>query len=126
MKIFPTNIKKILYFSLIYPYLNYCNIAWANSTDYYMTRLFKLQKRAIRVVSNTSFYAHTRPLFLDLKILNLNNVNIYNISIFMYLCGKNKKIPLRISMQFHLNTSIHKYFTRNSTNVHIPMIRTQV
>ena len=125
LKMFPTNIKKILYYSLIYPYINYCNIAWANSTDYYITRLFKLQKRAVRVVSKASYYAHTRPLFLNLKILNLSNVNIYNVSIFMYLCSKNK-IPLRISKQFNLNSSIHNYSTRNSINFHIPMIRTLV
>ena len=125
LKMFPTNILKMLYYSLIYPYLNYCNIAWANSRDYYMTRLFKLHKRAIRVVSKVSFYAHTQNLFIDLKMLNLFNINFFNIAIFMYLCSK-KKIPIRISTEFHLNSAIHNYSTRNSINFHIPMVRTLV
>ena len=123
LKMFPPSILKMLYYSLIHPYLNYCNIAWANCKDYHFTRLFKLQKRAIRVVSKASFYAHTQILFYDLKILNLFNLNIYNIAIFMYLCSKNK-IPIRISTEFHLNSTIHSYSTRNSANFHVPTIRT--
>ena len=45
----------MIYNALFLPHLNYCNIAWATSNDYCMTRLYKLQKKAIRIVSKSSF-----------------------------------------------------------------------
>ena len=46
------NIKTalMLYYSLIYPYLTYCNIVWASNYRSRLEALMKTQKRAIRIV----------------------------------------------------------------------------
>ena len=121
----PQFILKTVYSAIILPYLNYCNIAWCNSTDYCIDRLFLLQKKAVRIISNSSYYAHTKPLFAKLKILNVFDLNDYNIACFMYLCFKNQ-IPCHVSSYFHLNHDIHNYDTRSSSKFHIPLIRTNV
>ena len=55
----PFNILKTLYnYSLILPHLTYGILAWGFSTE----PLFKLQKRAIRLISNSKFNSHTEPL----------------------------------------------------------------
>ena len=39
---FPRHILVMLYYALIFSHVNYCNIAWSNSHDYFITKLFVL------------------------------------------------------------------------------------
>ena len=71
IKHFPSNISIMIYNAIISPHFNYCNLAWGSSTDHAMIRLLCLQKRAIRLVFNADYFAHTKPLFLKLKLLNV-------------------------------------------------------
>ena len=125
LKHFPCNILLMIYNALFLPHLNYCNIAWANSNDYCMTRLYKLQKKAIRIVSKSSFLAHTKPIFQRLKTFNVFELNDFNIAVFMFLCHKGA-IPASLLNTFHINSEFHTYNTRQSSNFHIPLIRTKV
>ena len=52
-----------LYCSFILPYLTYGILLWGNASMNYMTKVFKLQKRALRIISNSSYLCHTKPLF---------------------------------------------------------------
>ena len=54
--------KLSLYYSLIYPYLNYCNIVWSTTYVTNLRRILILQKRIVRVLTNSSFLAHTASL----------------------------------------------------------------
>ena len=56
--IFTPNILKILYNSLILPHLQYCILSWGFKSD----RIFKLQKRAVRIITYSKYNAHTEPL----------------------------------------------------------------
>ena len=58
---------RILYFSLIYPYLFYCVSVWASTYPSNIKRLITRQKRVIRMMSRSAFDAHTDPLFKKLK-----------------------------------------------------------
>ena len=57
----------ILYKSLIASYLNYGLIIWGNESHKVLT----LQKKAIRLISNSSYISHTNPLFIQHKLLKL-------------------------------------------------------
>ena len=70
--ILPTQTRVLLYNSLILPHINYCIMAWGYQSD----RIFKLQKRAIRIVANSKYNAHTEPLFKLFRILKLSDVLI--------------------------------------------------
>ena len=119
----PQSILKLLYNAIILPHLNYCNITWANSNDY--SRLFLLQKKAVRIISHPSYFAHTKPIFEHFKILNFFGLNNYNIAICMYLCFRNK-IPDRLCSYFSFNLDYHDYNTRSASNYHLPKVRTMV
>ena len=67
--IFPTQTRVTLYNSLILPHTNYCIMAWG----YQSNRIFKLQKRAVRIVANSKYNAHTEPLFKLFIILKLSD-----------------------------------------------------
>ena len=120
---FPPKILKLLYHSFLTPYFSYCTIAWANSSKRNLDRLLKLQKKAIRIVSHAQFNSHTKPLFNDLKILNVIDIGNLQIGIFMYLCFTSQ-LPNIILHYFNLNTNIHNYSTRNAFKFHYPKLRT--
>ena len=66
----PMHILKTIYSSLINPHLNYCILAWGFNLD----RILKLQKKAVRIITNSHFLAHTDNLFHDLKILKIEDI----------------------------------------------------
>lgn len=57
---------QILYNSLILPYLEYGIEVWGKTYKTTLQSLFILQKRAIRIVHNAHFKAHTNDLFFQI------------------------------------------------------------
>ena len=80
----PVSISKILYFSLIYPYFNYCIEIWGSTLQYHINKLVLLQKRAVRIVKDVHFLHHTDELFNEMKLLRLNDIYKFNIGLYMY------------------------------------------
>ena len=60
----PLESLRILYFSMIYPYLQYCAIVWGLTYPPSIRRIEIFQKRAIR--DNSAFDAPTGPIFKKL------------------------------------------------------------
>ena len=52
--------KKSLYYTLIYPYLTYCTTVWSSAYVTNLNRIFLLQKRAVRIITNSDFRAHSQ------------------------------------------------------------------
>ena len=44
-----------LYCALIYPYLTYCNIIWGGACTCQLSKIIIFQKRAIRVITASSY-----------------------------------------------------------------------
>ena len=65
--IFPHQILRTLYNSLIHPHLIYGLYIWGFSPK----RLTILQKKAVRILARRPYISHTTPIFKDLKILKL-------------------------------------------------------
>ena len=73
-----------LYYALVYPFLTYCIIAWGNTYQTSLQPLFVLQKKAIRIITFSSFIEHTSPLFKDLNVIKVfAEVTVHN-DVFMY------------------------------------------
>jgi hypothetical protein len=73
-----TNALKTLYYSLIHSHLSYCTpiLSCANNSN--INQIFKIQKKAIRIITKKQFLAHTNPIFTELKILPLPNLITYS------------------------------------------------
>ena len=79
----PQKILRTVYFALVQPYFIYAMPVWASnhsSKDFDM--LFKLQKKAIRIITNHTTkiegkFQHTKPLFKKAHILTVHNLFYY-------------------------------------------------
>ena len=55
-----------LYYSLVYPYMQYCILVWGSTYPLNLYRIVLLQKH-IRIVDKSAYDAHTEPIFRKLK-----------------------------------------------------------
>ena len=119
-----TKTLRTLYFSLVYPYLFYCNLVWAPTYRTNLIRLEILQKRVIRTIAKTTFDAHTDPIFQNLGILKFHDIYLIQLGLFMY-SYQNHTLPLKFHCKFTLQSQIHSYNTRNSCKFRLPFCRTR-
>ena len=110
---FPKNILKMIYMSLVFSYINYCNLIWGGACKTSLDSLYLLQKKAIRIVNNSEYLAHTDPIFKSLGILNIYQVFKLNCVLFMYKCLKTKQYP-EFKKKILKSSSIHSYGTRTN------------
>ena len=66
----PCEVLRNLYFTLVHPYFEYCNVIWAVNKTVSLESLFRMQKRAIRVVSNSKWNSHSSPLFIKMNVFD--------------------------------------------------------
>ena len=111
-----------LYCTLILPYLNYGLLLWGDASKLYLNKVFKLQKRALRVISNSSYLASSEPLFKKFKVLNIFNMYKKETAIFMYKY-KNNMLPSSFDGLFVDHKSNHNYNTRNNDDFQVHMYR---
>ncbi len=55
-----------------------------------LNSIITLQKQAVRILSNADYLAHTSELFLNHKILKLDQINILQTAIFMFKLHKDE------------------------------------
>jgi hypothetical protein len=120
-----TKTKLSLYYTLIYPYITYCNIAWSSTYVTNVNRIFYLQKRAVRAITNSNFRAHSTPLFSQLGILDIFKVNSLYIARFMF-CYNSQLLPPIFFDLFARNNQIHNYNTRSAMNYRTHTCRTNL
>ena len=71
-KILPSSALISLYYALFHCHLVYAIEIWSCASWSNINELYLKQKAAIRIISNSTYNAHTQPLFKKLKILPLN------------------------------------------------------
>lgn len=69
---------KLVYNALIYPNLMYCNALWGSCSTIHLNSLIIFQKKIIRVISCKPDRFHTSPLFVELYLLNLSQINHFS------------------------------------------------
>ena len=78
--IFPMYILQTLYNSLIVSYINYGLLLWGVESH----RVESLQKKAIRLITNSNYSAHTTPLFIELGLLKVQDMFKLKLLKFYY------------------------------------------
>ena len=108
-KIVPPKILRNIYFALIQPYLVYCAPLWGSiHTSKEYEDLFKVQKKAIRVISNLTYkvgnrFVNTKPLFYRHNILTVHNLYYYLLATASWKILNNKS-PEIIFGYFNVST----------------------
>ena len=80
----PKDTMLLFYKSCIMSQLDYCLNIWGHAPKSYVDILLKLQKRAIRIITNANYLAPTKNLFLSLKCLNLYDRLEYVSCVLLY------------------------------------------
>jgi hypothetical protein len=70
----PSRALKTLYHSLFHCHLMYCPIITSCSSLANIEKLFKIQKKVIRIITHSSYHAHIEPLFTKLQIMPFHSI----------------------------------------------------
>ena len=81
---------KTLYYTLVYPYIRYCNVIWANNYPTRLSKIVILQKRAVSAIAKIQYRESTENDFKELKILKVQELNKLKISFFMFKVYNNQ------------------------------------
>ena len=114
-----------LYHSFIYSYHTYCNRVWGATCDSNLRNLVLLQKRWVRIICNVKPREHTENLFKGLGFLKFEDINKYIIGRFMHRWC-NRKLPEMFNEYFEYVADVHNYDTRQSINLYMPYVRTNL
>ena len=120
----PQSHVRLLYLTLVQPYMNYCCIVWSGTdkTDD-LDRIHKIQKRYCRLITFSNTRAHAAPLFKILTFFTIYQMYTYHVLLFMYK-NLNNVVPDAL-FSFQMNTDVHSHFTRQNCKLHAPYCRTR-
>jgi hypothetical protein len=99
---------KSIYYSYFHSLITYGIIFWGNSS--YSSHIFRLQKKAVRIIMGSRPRDSCGELFKHLRILPLQSQYILPLSLFVV---DNKSL-------FHVNSEIRSINTRQNSNLHHP------
>ena len=107
----PERILYSLYCSLVLPYINYAILVWGNTCKSYLDKLLKLQKWALRTISNSHYRSHSSPLFAKYNIINVFDTYNLELGVFMFKYSTDA-LPSAFVNFFIKRSEIHNYHTR--------------
>ena len=96
--------KQMLYNALILPYISYCIPIWGSNYKSTLKPQVTIQKRAIRLISGARPLEHTSPLFSNLKLLKLYDLNDYQTLLIMH-DAMFQQIPSVVADKFKLHAA---------------------
>ena len=118
---------KQLYYTLIYPYLNYGLMSWGNTYRTNLNKIRSAQNACVKSIFFASKRENATPYYNLLKILKFDNIFKLKISIFTYNIIHDKtNIPTVFSQTIQRHSTCHSYNTRFAAkqNFGRPKVRT--
>ena len=115
----PKRIKILMYNAFFLSQINYCILAWGFKIDEIET----YQKSIVRIISNSSYSAHSEPLMKDLNILKLSDIFELNKTKFYYKYQHHELPEYFQNFDFKLNSDIHDHKTRGKENIHTNKVK---
>lgn len=111
VKLVPETYILSAYHAFFHSILSYGLILWGNSC--HVKSVLLLQKKAIRIVTKSSFYEHCRPLFVRTKVMTV--INMYIFLCLLHVKKNHRNLPLR--------KDVHSYNTRKQSSIDMPYSR---
>jgi hypothetical protein len=106
----PRETLKIIYFAHVQSIISYGIIFWGSSPG--TSKVFKLQKKILRIIYNMRPRDSCRELFNQKQIMTIFSLYLYLLTLFVV---NNKHL-------FEHNNVIHEYNTRNNSDLNLPTI----
>ena len=98
----------------------------ASTYSTYLTKLKRLQNKALRIISEMSIRDRITPQYHQFEILKLEDLYTYEIAKFMYQCNRNKLLDT-FNHYFTSSSNVSHYTTRQSeqpTTMFLPRFMT--
>ena len=115
----PFSAMKLMYYSLILSHLQFGITCWG----FEWNRILQLQKRALRIMTNSKYNTHTEPLFKELEILKVSDIFDVQCMKFWYKFV-NKSLPEYFGTIFTFNNELYQIETRGQNQLHLSPTRT--
>ena len=104
---------RMLYQSLVEPYMSYCCEIWGNTYPSRLRKLSLLQKKAIRIIYSFDYHGHTSVFFHCSKILKLQDLITHRTRVMLHKAN-NHCLEGRVQAFFEPTAAVHKHDTRQS------------
>jgi hypothetical protein len=118
-KCLPYTYRLLFYKSYILPKIDYCITIWGKASHNLLDRIWRLQKRAIRIICNLSFNGATRHFFTQLGIHNIYERYLYQLCVTVYKIINTDDAPLSNLIKLHHHSS-YNLRSRNPHMLHVP------
>ena len=110
----PSDELRTLYYAIFSSHLIYGSQIWGQVTNSFNQKIFKLQNRALRIISFSDFRSDSLPIYRNLRILKLCDLIIIQNVLFTHDALKNAA-PSCFNEYFSHSRGTHSQNTRNST-----------
>ena len=119
--IYPQEVLLTLYNTLILSHLSYCILVWGSKiqTNH---RLHLLQKKAVRIITNKDYIAHTEPLCKLLNILKATDLFKCSLWKFYYKLT-NGQLPAYFDIMLPILPNICNNYSIRLPTFHLPLIK---
>ena len=121
------HILKQLYYTLIYPYLNYAAVLWGNTYPSNLNKLCSLQNKCIRCMFFADSRESSKVFYKLLDIFKFDNIVKLSTCVLAHkIFNKSPSIPSLFYDSLRAVSNVHKYNTRYASkgNFHRPKVRT--
>ena len=119
--IYPQEILQMLYNTLIVPHFNYCLLVWG-SKIVKGHRIHLLQKKALRLITNNDYLAHTEPICRHLRIVKVTDM--YRLSVWkFYFKLMNNQLPAYFEKMKPELPEICNFYEVRKPLFHLPVIK---
>ena len=119
--IYPEAVLLIIYQSIINAHFTYGLLVWGSKINTNHP-LHLLQKRALRIVKNTDYVAHSEPICKDLRLLKMPDMFRFALWKFYFKLMNNKLPPYFENMKPVLPRICDNYDIRRPS-FHLPLIK---
>ena len=110
----------------IYPFFTYCNHVLGNAYDSNLYPSVMLKKRIIRIITLSKYLDHTGPLFKELGLLKIGEINKYLLGKFMYKWS-NSRVPFLFRICFSmLEMYMDMVPDKAITYIYTPIVKTNL
>jgi hypothetical protein len=114
-KFLPTPVLITMYNAIILPHFDYCSTVWGSTTQKNLTRLQRLQSRAMRCILKLPAHTHVDEMLTQLKWMSVRQRIVFNQIVFMWKI-LNDKTPSYLREPVSYVHEVHSRTTRNSSN----------
>ena len=116
---------KSLYYTLVHCHLVYANIIWSSAKQSTLNPLYLKQKAAVRIISSSTYNAHTEPIFKNLNILPLPKLTLF-FKLQFFPQFKSGLLPSGLRNMWSTSSELNPdrlYRLRNDDDIRIPISR---